>query len=414
MKLEIGALSFRTYSQYDAASSALPRNAVATGPNRIFPDTPAESTRTFSQIFARGTADQGPLTQTLQVYANETERSFRDVSFRGTISPATTTSTGSEFDGRRVGTEYQADLKLGAFGTTTFGGRYENEKAATYSQALQPTLRPRFGTLKAEQDTRSIFVLHQLPIGDRLILTAGGRHVSNEIALTSSWRATGAFLIPETDTKLRASGGTGGKAPTLFQLFAPTFGTPDLRPERSIGWDAGMDQAFFGGRARLSATVFGNWFDDLIEFNGLLARNNYYNVTRARTYGVELEGEVVLVPGLLRLTGAYTYLHARDEKTNLTLARRPSDVGRLGLAITPLPGLLVEPRLTLVSERFSGAGETLRLPPYARLDLYAEYRIDETWRIFGRIENITDARYQEVLNYGTTGRAAYAGLSVTW
>ncbi len=414
VKLEVGALSFRTNSQYDAASSTLPRNTVASGAGRVFPDTPAEATRTLSQIFARGIAESGPLTNTLQVYANETDRTFKDVSYRTAVTLANTTSTASEFDGRRYGTEYQGDLKLGVFGTTTFGGRIEAERAQTYSEALQPVLRQRFGTLKAGQDTKSVFVLHELPIGDRIILTAGGRHDEVNALSFDTWRATGAFLIPESDTKLRASGGTGGKAPTLYQLFAPIYGTSTLRPERSIGWDAGIDQNLFGGLARLSATVFGNKFDDLIEFNGLLPSNNYYNVTRAKTTGVEIEGEAVLVPEFVKLTGAYTYLHARDETTNLTLARRPADVGRIGIGITPVRGLLVEPRVTLVSERFSGAGETLRLAPYARLDVYSEYRLDETWRVFGRVENVTNTRYQEVLNYGTTGRAAYAGFSVTW
>ncbi len=414
VKLEIGALATQTYNQYDAASSTLPRSVVATGPNRIFPDTPAESTRTFAQVFARGTAEQGPLTQTLQVYANETVRDFRDTSYRTSVANANTTTTASSFEGQRVGTEYQGDLRLGLFGTTTFGGRFESEEAATYSQALQPIIRARFGTLKADQQTKSVFVLHQLPIGERVVLTAGGRHDEVNAVTFDTWRATGAFLVPETGTKFRASGGTGGKAPTLYQLFAPIFGTATLRPERSVGWDAGVDQTLFDGRVRLSATVFGQWFDDLIEFNGVLARNNYYNVTRAMTSGVELEGEIVLVPSFARFTVAYTHLDAKDEATNLRLARRPAEVARLGLGITPLPGLLIEPRLTLVSQRFSAANETQRLAPYARLDVYGEYRFDESWKVFGRIENITDARYQEVLNYGTTGRAVYAGVSFTW
>jgi vitamin B12 transporter len=158
--------------------------------------------------------------------------------------------------------------------------------------------------------------------------------------------------------------------------------------------------------------VFGNRFQDMIEFDSPSSR--YLNVSRASSSGLEFEGALVLWPELLRLTGVYTHLDATDERTNLTLQRRPAHSGRIGLAITPFEGLLIEPRVTMVSERFSGNNETLRLHPYARLDIYGEYRFDQTWRVFGRIENITDARYQEVLNFGTTGRAVYAGLSVTW
>jgi vitamin B12 transporter len=411
VKLEMGIMSFRTFSEYDAGSSTLPRNIVSTGNSRIFPDTPAETTRTLTQIWSKGTAEQGPLTHTLQVYANQTDREFRDYTFRA--NPVRVTSEAlTEFRGDRVGTEYQGDLRLESFGTLTFGGRFESEKATTFSTSYVPGPTVRMRTLEAEQDTRSVFALYQLPIGDRIILSAGGRHDEVNRLSFDTWRATGAFLIPETGTKLRATGGTGGKAPTLYQLFHPTFGNPGLMPETSIGWDAGIDQTFWDGRLTMSATVFGNRFQDMIEFDSPTSR--YFNVSRAKTSGLELEGALLLWPELLKLTGNYTYLDAVDERTNLTLQRRPPHLGRIGLGITPMPRLLIEPRVTMVSQRFSGNGETLPLAPYARLDIYGEYRFDSTWKIFGRIENITDARYQEVLNYGTTGRAVYAGLSVTW
>jgi len=114
------------------------------------------------------------------------------------------------------------------------------------------------------------------------------------------------------------------------------------------------------------------------------------------------------------LTAAYTYLHAKDLATNLTLQRRPSDVARLALTITPTEQWLIEPRITYVSRRFSGNNETSPLDPYTRIDLYTEYKIDPTWKVFARGENIFNAHYQEVLNYGTTGAALYGGVSATW
>jgi len=75
---------------------------------------------------------------------------------------------------------------------------------------------------------------------------------------------------------------------------------------------------------------------------------------------------------------------------------------------------LIEPRLYAFSERFSSANEVGRLAPYARLDVYTDYRIDATWRVFARMENVTNTRYQEVLNFGTAGRALYGGFNATW
>ena len=412
VKLEIGILHSKTDAEYDAASSTLPARTVATGPSRIFPDTPNLATRQLTQIFGRGTAEQGPLTQSIKVYLTETDRTNDEFTYRTGVLPANTTNTFSEFRGDRVGTEYQGDLKLDAFGTLTFGGRAELETASTLATPRSPVAGIRSRTLDGRQDTRSIFALYQLPIGDRLILSLGGRHDEVSAVSFDTWRATAAYLIPETGTKLRASGGTGGKAPTLFQLFAPVNGNPALSPETSIGFDAGIDQTFLDGRAMVSATYFSNDFDDLISFDSVTQR--YFNTARAQTSGVEIEGGLVVVPDIARISAAYTFLHAKDLVTNLTLQRRPDQVGRVALTLTPLAGLVVEPRLTFVSKRYSGNNETLPLPGYGRLDIYSEYRIDETWKVFGRIENVTDRRYQEVLNYGTTGRAAYAGFSATW
>lgn len=412
VKLEVGVMSFRTDSQYDAASSTLPSRTVATGASRIFPDTPNEATRQLTQIFGRGTAEQGPLTQTLTVYLNETDRTNDEFSYRTNTLRQNTTDTYSEFRGERVGTEYQGDLRFGPWGTLTFGGRAELEKATTFSTRNLPTFLPRALTLEASQSTRSVFGLYQLPIGKRLTLSLGGRH--DEVARVSfdTWRATAAYLISETGTKLRASGGTGGKAPTLFQLFAPLNGNSALEPERSIGWDAGIDQTFWNGRATISATYFQNDFDNLINFDSVTQR--YFNTARAVTSGVEIENALVLWPETVKVTTAFTYLRAKDLGTDLTLQRRPEYTGRVGVAITPIPGLLIEPRVTFVAKRYSGSNETLRIPAYGRFDIYTEYRLDEHWRIFARGENLTDARYQEVLNYGTTGRAGYAGFNVTW
>ncbi|MDB5589753.1 TonB-dependent receptor, partial [Enterovirga sp.] len=425
VKLDFGMLSFKTFAEYDAASSTLPSRTVATGPGRIFPDTPADLSRRFSQVFGRATAEQGPLTHTLTIFANQTDRLNDDFSYSNARN-IFRQSFGSrtEFRGDRLGTEYQGDLRLGAFGTLTYGGKAELEKARTFTTGYVP-LTPRTLGVGASQFTRSAFLLYQLPVGERLTLSAGARHDEVDKVSFDTWRTTASFLIPETGTKLRASAGTGGKAPTLFQLFDPRYGTPTLNPETSFGWDAGIDQTLWTNRLFVAATVFGNEFKNLISFDGNLVRTGlgagspsllggYRQTARAETSGVELEATLVALPGWMTITSAYTYLHAKDLGTGLTLQRRPQHVGRVSVALTPLPGFLIEPRVTFVSRRFSGNGETQPLPRYGRLDVYSEYRINETWKVFGRAENVTDARYQEVLNYGTTGRAFYGGLNATW
>ncbi len=404
VRIDLGALASWLRADYDAATGA-------------FPDTPSAATRFLQQIWARTSVDtlEGALSHDLRVFANRTDRSFNDVTYKINTLPKNTTSTISDFIGDRIGAEYQGNLRMGAFGSLVYGAKLEHETADTFSARLLPTFLPRAQTLAAQQDTHSAFALWQLPIGERLIVTAGGR-VDDVIAVArfATWRTTAAFLLPETGTKLRASAGTGGKAPTLFQLHDPMFGNPSLQPEESFGWDTGLDQSLLGGRLTASLTAFANRLSNLIDFDTTAMR--YFNVARAATEGIETTADAEIWPKLLRLKTTYTYLRATDLQTGLALARRPVHSGRVALAVTPNARWLwlIEPRLIVVSERFSSSGERDRLAPYARLDLYSDYRIDATWRAFARLENVTNVRYQEVLNYGTTGRAIYAGFDATW
>jgi vitamin B12 transporter len=86
----------------------------------------------------------------------------------------------------------------------------------------------------------------------------------------------------------------------------------------------------------------------------------------------------------------------------------------MALTITPTDKWTIEPRVTTVSKRFSSANQIGQVDAYTRVDLYTDYKLDANWTVFARGENILNAHYQEVLNFGTTGPAAYAGFNATW
>ncbi len=409
-RFDVGVVASDTRAEYDAAFGR-------------YPDTTSLGKRRFSQISAKAELDtfDNLLTHSLQVFANRSERIFYDSTYSLVAGRLRDTRTRSDFIGDRYGAEYQGTLRLKQFGSVIFGGRYERETADTFAQNILPVPGLQRRTLAAQQDTQSLFGLWQLPLGERLTLSLGGRYDKvTDTGAFPTWRATVAYNITETGTKLRASAGTGGKAATLFQRFSPQFGTPELTAERSFGYDAGFDQSLLDGRVTLSVTAFSNRIRNLINFEvgpRCLATQTsgcYVNVARAATSGVEVSGRATIIEGWLSASTTYTYLHAKDEATNLTLARRPQQTGRGAIQFTPLAGWLIEPSITMVSGRFSSANERNRLAPYARLDVYTEYTLNPNFKVHARMENITNAKYQEALNYGTTGRAFYAGLTATW
>lgn len=49
-------------------------------------------------------------------------------------------------------------------------------------------------------------------------------------------------MLWETNTKFKATIGTGFKAPSLYYLYDPAYGNENLNPEESFGWDFGIEQ----------------------------------------------------------------------------------------------------------------------------------------------------------------------------
>ncbi len=403
-----------------------------------YPDVPG-NTRTIltrSYLSATHLAFDGLLRSKLTLFSTQTDRNLNTF-YRYGAGATDYTSTRFAYQGEREGAEYQGDLRLGAFGQLTLGARTERDKAEQGLGELYPVVTSQTTSVKARQTTNSAFGIWSKTIGENWNVSLGARldDVSGADSIKGgrggvtfgTWRATSSYLITQTGTKLRGSIGTGAKAPSLYQLYSE-YGTSALAPEKSLGFDIGFDQRI-NARLDLSASYFSNSFRNLIDFAstsppcGATQYTEYFgeryygcyvNVARAKTQGLELELKASLIPEFVRLKAAYTHLNAKDETTGLDLARRPKHTARLALEYRPREGWLIEPRLTFVGARFDAPGEKKPLSAYTRLDAYGEYRITENATAYVRLENLTNAHYENVLNYGTAGRSGYAGLRVKW
>ena len=325
---------------------------------------------------------------------------------RHTVEPA---SGVFDFGSTSIGAEYLGTLDAGAFGSVFAGARLEQEHA-TYAGSSG------FSAFTSDRTLYALYLGDQVSLFDRLHLSFTGRYDgATDGCGFLTGRATAAYAIAETETTLRASLGTGARRPTpymtAYNLTAhgsdPSVVT-DLAPERSVGGDVGIDQVLFDGRVKFSATGFLSRFSDMLSFAGA----GYQNVQSARMAGVEVAARVELVPSRWHLDASYTYLDARDLDLGTALARRPRNSGSLALSYTGRSGLEATLAATFVGDRFNKAKEVEPLPAYTRLDLSLAYPLNEHTRLFGRVENLTNARYQDPGGYNAAGLSAYAGL--TW
>lgn len=295
------------------------------------------------------------------------------------------------------------------------GAETERERAATSFRSDGP-----FGPFEselAERSARTSGVFGELRVEPAapLSISAGMRLDDHDrFGTAATARIAPAVSIAATGSRLRTSWGSGFRAPSLFQLFDPQFGSPDLDAERSRGWDAGIEQTLARGRARISATWFSTRFDDLIAFTS----EGYRNEEEASTRGLETEAAALLAPGV-RVDTAYTWTRAEAEsgpEAGLQLIRRPRHQGSIDATWNPVRGPEVALGVRWVGERedldFSAfPAERVRLDAYAVWRLAVAWDAHESLRLFGRIENLFDAEYEEVLDFGTIGRSAYVGAT---
>jgi vitamin B12 transporter len=252
-------------------------------------------------------------------------------------------------------------------------------------------------------------------------LSAAVRHDINQLfADDTTWRVTSAWEIPATPVKLRASYGTGVAKPGFYEMFGfdPTSfrGNPALKPERSRGWDVGADVAL-GKRGRFALSYFdANLRDEIVTDFTVFPFTTRNLAGASSRRGVEASLRYAPVPALA-LAASYGFTDSKDDK-GVQEVRRPRNVASVSAT-----GTLLGDRLHVgVSVDYNGAMVDLSFVPaspgrvvlkaYALTTATAAYRLTDHVELFGRIENLFDADYQEVFSYNHLGRGAYGGVKV--
>ena len=247
--------------------------------------------------------------------------------------------------------------------------------------------------------------------------------------ISASWLLRGAHDASGGWTRLRAGAGTGIKPPTAFEIAFTD--NPSLSPERSRSVDVGVEHVFAGGLAAADATVFASRYDDLIvavrtEF-GSVSPYRTDNIANARAAGLEL-GVRWRSRGGLSARAAYTFMDTEVLAVDDAPGEAPSpfEVGQPLFRRARHQGSL-DVRYTAsradVFLTVYGRGRTLDLEPnfasavlshsgHAVASLGGSVRLGSRLDAYGRIDNLFDRTYEDVLGFPAPGRTASVGLRV--
>jgi vitamin B12 transporter len=248
-------------------------------------------------------------------------------------------------------------------------------------------------------------------------LTGAVRHDEHgDFGGYTTWRTTAAYSFEDTGTTLRASAGTGFRAPSPFELGYVSFvlGVPntDLLPEESFSWDAGFDQTVLDGRLSFGATYFVLDTENLIDYDFLTDSYVQVSGTTERD-GVESYVRYAIADWA-DLTAAYTYTRAVDANG----ARRPRvpehDIV-LGLFTRPAERWNTATTVRIVKDTVDVVNNNLvPLDDYVLVNAKVGYEPIDGLEVYVRGENLLDEKYQVVRGYGTPGASVYGGFTMQW
>ncbi len=376
-----------------------------TGDNPNLYPSPPEGQQTqnnTNSYYTRGTVHlisfAGVFEQTLGVaYSNIT---LNDIA-PATDGPPTT------YLGDRLKLDWQGKLKLDSTETLLFGAEHQRD------EVRQP--------IPASTVTDAGFAELQSTLSEHLFNTLNVRYDNNDrFGSKTTYRVAPVYLISRTDTKLKASIGTGFKAPTLEEMYQniPAYGfyaNPNLRPETSFGYDLGFEQSIPAYQLTGGATYFRNDIRDLIAGNATYT--TLINVGRAHTQGVESFLRYRPLKTLtLRLD--YTYTEAVDDVLREPLLRRPKHKASLNANWQASARLSFTATILGVSQWVDGNRDfsvpRLDAAGYTTVNLAANFALTDKVALFGRLNNLFDRRYEDPIGFLQPGVGAFAGVRVTF
>jgi len=369
-------------------------------------------------------------------------------------------STRSLYDGRIETANIQAHYRVGAFNLLSGGYEFESETYANDNS--QQNEMAATSAVNVTQRSNSLFVQDQAQLfGGRLQISGAFRAQLFRLdapAFTPAGSApyqgaplaapptaytgdgSAGYFFRKTETKIRAHVGRGYRAPSLFERFGAGFdpvygysvyGDPRLKPEHSTALDAGIDQAFWHGRLKTSASYFYTWIQDVINFDtsGLINPGTdpfgrfigYLNTRGGISRGAEVSATLAATRSL-RITSGYTYVNA-IERTPIV----GDVIQTFGVPKNQFSLLVTEQatkRLLLTFDTIQSSSyldpiygnfvtQTYKFSGLRKLNLGASYRLPiseyKAVRFFARANDILNQSYFEN-GFRTAGRTAMGGM----
>lgn len=383
----------------------------------------------------------------------------------GTLGIGFQSASTSVFDGTIQTVNGHFNYSPNKVNEITFGYEFEHEKFG--NNGFTPTGTDNFFT-RARQSSNTFYAQDLISLlNDKLQLAGGFRaqifslktpefslnnapyaNLSLENPPTAyTFDGSAAYFFSKTGTKFRAHVGNGYRTASLYERFGtffssfgtPSFvalGDPNLKPEKTIAFDAGIEQNVFKGKALLSATWFYTKLLDTIGFGNVVPAigtttrpfGGYLNTKGGIARGAELSGKIK-ASETTDIFASYTFTNSDQLTPQVTGNSNIATLGisahqftlvanqRFGRAWVNFDFLATSNYLAPIfdTNNFTFQTYVYRFKGNRKGDLTGGYtfgfREDKlTLRVYGTAENLFDDEYFEN-GFRTSGISGRLGLS---
>ncbi|MCY7376726.1 MAG: TonB-dependent receptor [Pyrinomonadaceae bacterium] len=244
----------------------------------------------------------------------------------------------------------------------TAGYEFETEKYG--SDGFTPNGTGNFFA-RAGQSSNTVYVQDLLKLFNNKLQLAGGVRAQFFDLKTPSFSLTNApysnltlenpptaytfdgaasYFFEKTQTKIRAHAGNGYRVPSLYERFGTFYssfsnrftalGDPNLRPEKTIAFDGGIEQNLFKNRAKLTAVYFYTKLQNVIGFGSGVApigntprtSGGYLNTKGGISRGGEFSGQIKATDST-DVFASYTFTNSDQRTPQVTGNRNIETLG---------------------------------------------------------------------------------------
>lgn len=323
----------------------------------------------------------------------------------------------SKFNTRRDTVSLQNDVSTADNQLATLGFDYQNDSVNSDKNFTV-----------TERDNKGVFAQYQTVIAAHTLAISARRDNNEQFGYHSTGSLAWGYAYVD-GPRLSVSVGSAFKAPTFNDLYwpietymDPDYGTvsiyhgiPTLSPEKSQSVEIGIHELKMGD-AVAGLSIYQTRIRNLIDLTTTATGLNEYtttpeNLNIARIRGVDAELSAHIFEW--NLNARATLLKPEDRSAGPTqgkiLRRRAQETFRID-ADRAYGEYRFGTTLFAAGKSYEDLANTEELAGYATLDLRAEYAIDKSWRLQGRVANLFDKHYETARYYNQDGRNYFLTL----